>query len=113
MCNDYQLIYFTTCFAVSLLVLLYSFKIYIYTNSAALFFMSNIRSLIAKQCVLGEMYVFLVRMSDWDTRKILKSLAGKELMLKDMSYFRQLLRNIGITRKNKRFSRINLLWEIF
>ena len=73
--------------------------------------MSNIRSLITKQGVLGEMYVFLVRMSDWDTRKILKSLAGRELMLKDMSYFRQLLRNIGITRKNKRFPRINLFWE--
>ena len=54
---------------------------------------------------------FFVKMSDMDTRKKLKSLAGRELKLKDMSYFRQLLRNIGITRKNKRFSRINLLWE--
>ena len=54
---------------------------------------------------------FFVKMSDLDTRKNLKSLAGRELKLKDMSYFRQLLRNIGIRRKSKRFSRINLLWE--
>ena len=50
-------------------------------------------------CIRGTVCFSLLKMSDLETRKNLKSLAGRELKLKDMSYFRQLLRNFGITRK--------------
>ena len=42
---------------------------------------------------------FFVKNVRFGNEKNLKSLAGRELKLKDMSYFRQLLRNFGITRK--------------